>query len=76
MGSKGVSEEGEGVTKILFLVLRGAKEENDNIFLLALEEVDLLEALCVSKCLDEVDLNRGYSLEVMFSFKDKGLKAH
>ena len=54
---------------MLLLVLRSTKEENYKISLLVLEEVGPQETLCVSKSLDEVELNREGSLEVMFSFE-------
>ena len=49
-------------------------EENDKLSLLALEEIGPLEVSYVSSSLDKVELNRGDSLEVRFSFE--GLKAH
>ena len=53
----------------MFLVLSGAKEENDKLYLLALEEVGPLEALGGPNSLDEFESNRGDSLEVTFSFE-------
>ena len=63
-------EEGNGVAKILVLVVRGVAEENDKLSALSLEEPGLLEVLDSLNSLDEVELSRGDSLEVRFSFKD------
>ena len=70
MGLNEMSKEGEGVNNVLLLVLRGAKEENDKISLLALEEVGPIEALGVQNSLNEVESNREDSLEVMIISKD------
>ena len=54
-------EEGNGVAKILVLVVRGVAEENDKLSALSLEEPGLLEVLESLNSFDEVELSRGDS---------------